>query len=116
MDGKVKWFNIKNHFGFIEGEDGKDYFVHMSALAPGTKLFENDQVSFEPVEGERGLQAQNVSKGEKTSSTTQEPEANKKIKEESEEESEEEVSKEEVSKEEVSKEEVSEDEKLPKKD
>lgn len=62
MNGKVKWFNAKNHFGFIEGEDGKDYFVHMSALKPGTKLFENDQVTFDPIEGERGLQAQNVSK------------------------------------------------------
>ena len=73
MNGKVKWFNAKNHFGFIEGEDGKDYFVHMTALKPGTKLFENDEVTFDPVEGERGLQAQNVSKTEEGSATESAP-------------------------------------------
>ena len=50
--GKVKWFNSKKRFGFIEPEDGsKDVFVHMSALeAAGIDtLNEGDEVSFEVV-------------------------------------------------------------------
>jgi CspA family cold shock protein len=50
--GKVKWFNSKKRFGFIEPEDGsKDVFVHISALeAAGIDtLNEGDEVSFEVV-------------------------------------------------------------------
>ena len=50
--GKVKWFNSKKRFGFIEPEDGsKDVFVHISALeAAGIEtLNEGDEVSFEVV-------------------------------------------------------------------
>ena len=50
--GKVKWFNSKKRFGFIEPEDGsQDVFVHMSALeAAGIEtLNEGDEVSFEVV-------------------------------------------------------------------
>ncbi len=50
--GKVKWFNSKKRFGFIEPEDGsKDVFVHMSALeAAGIEtLNEGDEVSFDVV-------------------------------------------------------------------
>ena len=50
--GKVKWFNSKKRFGFIEPEDGgKDVFVHISALetAGGESLNEGDEVTFEVV-------------------------------------------------------------------
>ena len=47
-------------YGFIVGNDGKEYFVHFSALGEGVFLKENDAVSFDPVESERGWQAQNV--------------------------------------------------------
>ena len=60
MEGKVKWFNRNKGYGFIEGDDGEEYFVHHSALAQGTFIQENDRVSFDPAETERGKQAQNV--------------------------------------------------------
>ena len=60
MEGTVKWFNRSKGFGFITGEDGVEYFVHHSALAEGKFLKDNDRVSFEPVDTERGKQSQNV--------------------------------------------------------
>lgn len=64
MQGKVKWFNAEKGYGFIEGEDGKDVFVHFSAIqTDGFKtLDEGQMVSFEVVEGARGPQAANVTK------------------------------------------------------
>lgn len=47
-------------FGFVTGEDGKDYFVHYTALKEGVTLHENDSVSFEPVQGDRGMKAEHV--------------------------------------------------------
>ena len=63
--GKVKWFNDAKGYGFIEQEgDGKDIFVHFSAIADeGFKsLKEGDEVSFEVSEGPKGPQAVNVVK------------------------------------------------------
>ncbi len=60
MEGTVKFFNRKKGFGFINGDDGKDYFVHFTGLTEGTFLRDNDKVSFEAVEGERGLKAEKV--------------------------------------------------------
>ncbi|MFA6461181.1 MAG: cold shock domain-containing protein [Candidatus Woesearchaeota archaeon] len=60
MQGTVKFFNRKKGFGFISGEDGKDYFVHFTSLAKGTFIRDNDVVSFDTGEGERGLKAENV--------------------------------------------------------
>lgn len=64
MQGKVKWFNAEKGYGFIEGEDGKDVFVHFSAIqSDGFKtLDEGQMVSFDVVEGARGPQAANVNK------------------------------------------------------
>jgi len=60
--GKVKWFNDKKGFGFIERESGDDVFVHFSAVQQdGFKsLEEGQEVEFEVVEGDRGPQAANV--------------------------------------------------------
>ncbi len=60
MEGTVKWFNSRKGFGFIKGTDDVDYFVHYTALEQGTFLRENDLVSFEPVETDKGMQAKNV--------------------------------------------------------
>ena len=60
MNGTVKFYNRKKVFGFISGEDGNDYFVHFTALPRGLSLRDNDKVSFDPAEGDRGLKAENV--------------------------------------------------------
>ena len=62
MEGTVKFFNEQKGFGFISGEDGKEYFVHLSGLAEGANLQENDSVTFEVEEGDRGPKAINVNK------------------------------------------------------
>jgi len=61
MNGIVKFFNGKKGFGFIKGDDDKDYFVHKTQLARGIFLKPDDQVTFEPNETERGPAAFNVS-------------------------------------------------------
>ena len=61
MKGTVKFFNEMKGFGFIAGEDGKEYFVHQSALQEGVVLHENDAVTFDVEEGDRGPKAVNVS-------------------------------------------------------
>ena len=60
--GKVKWFNAEKGFGFITSEEGKDIFVHFSAIAStGFKtLIEGQAVSFDIEEGQRGPSAVNV--------------------------------------------------------
>ena len=64
LKGTVKWFNESKGFGFIEQEEGKDVFVHYSAIAgSGFKtLNEGDKVRFEIVDGPKGPAAANVTK------------------------------------------------------
>lgn len=62
--GKVKWFNPEKGYGFIAQDDGRDVFVHYSAIQmEGFRtLDEGALVEFEVVEGARGPQAANVAK------------------------------------------------------
>jgi CspA family cold shock protein len=62
MKGTVKWFDVKKGFGFIQQEDGNDVFVHHSNISGnGFKVLEDgESVEFEVVEGDKGLQAENV--------------------------------------------------------
>jgi len=62
MKGTVKFFNGMKGFGFIAADDGKEYFVHQSALEEGVTLNENDAVEFEVEQGDRGPKAVNVKK------------------------------------------------------
>jgi CspA family cold shock protein len=62
MNGKVKFFNQMKGFGFIKGEDEQEYFVHQSAIPEGVTLQENDEVTFEVVQGDRGPKADKVMK------------------------------------------------------
>lgn len=64
LQGTVKWFNESKGFGFIEQEEGKDIFVHYSAIqGNGFKtLNEGDKVEFEVVDGPKGPAAANVNK------------------------------------------------------
>ena len=62
MKGKIKFFNESKGFGFIAGDDGKEYFVHTTGIAEGTSLSEGDSVTFEVEQGNKGPKAVKVSK------------------------------------------------------
>lgn len=60
MEGNVKFFNDEKKFGFIIGDDQKDYFVHITGLNDVTSLAIDERVSFDIEEGNKGLKAVNV--------------------------------------------------------
>jgi CspA family cold shock protein len=62
MKGNIKWYNARKGYGFITGEDGKEVFIHRTAISADTSLNEGDEVQFEVESSERGPQAKNVKK------------------------------------------------------
>ena len=60
--GVVKWFNDKKGYGFIQGDDGVDVFVHFTAiLGSGFRtLREGQRVEFDVIQGDKGPKAANV--------------------------------------------------------
>ena len=61
VKGTVKWFDSIKGFGFIEQEDGsKDVFVHMNNIQSQGGLREGDKVEYNVVNGQKGLNADNV--------------------------------------------------------
>lgn len=62
MKGNVKWYNSRKGYGFILCEDGKEVFVHRTALSMETPLNDGDAVEFDVETSDRGLQAKNVKK------------------------------------------------------
>ena len=64
MKGTVKWFNPKKGWGFIGGEDGRDYFAYFEDVQmEGYKtLGQNEEVTFKVVETEKGKKAVEIKK------------------------------------------------------
>jgi CspA family cold shock protein len=61
-EGTVKWFSNEKGYGFIEREAGDDVFVHHSAITMDgyRTLTEGQRVEFDVEQGDKGLQAKNV--------------------------------------------------------
>lgn len=66
IQGEVKWFDPKKGYGFIVGPESQDVFVHFSQiLGDGFRsLKDGEQVEYELVEGDKGLQAKEVKRVE----------------------------------------------------
>ena len=61
MIGKVKWYNIKQGYGFIKGEDGNDAFIHKSNLPFWTiYLKTGDKIRYIPKKSNKGWEATEV--------------------------------------------------------
>lgn len=68
LTGTVKWFSNPKGYGFIEDENGRDLFVHYTAIEGSgfRSLDEGESVEFEVAETDRGLQAQDVTRTDQT--------------------------------------------------
>ena len=60
LEGSVKFFNPNKNFGFITGDDGKEYYVHESSLKEGVTIEADDRVSFKVVQDPKGPKAEEV--------------------------------------------------------
>ena len=60
ISGTVKSWNQSQGWGFIEGDDGEDYFIHASKVRKGQSISHHSRVKFDVSQGQRGLEAENV--------------------------------------------------------
>jgi|TARA_B110000914_G_C15343906_1_gene390576 CspA family cold shock protein len=60
-NGKVKFYNREKKFGFIIGDDGKDYFFHDTGVSNEIYLRDGDKVEFKIIDGDRGKKAVDIS-------------------------------------------------------
>ena len=60
LSGKIKVWNQGNGWGFIEGEDGEDYFLNIKNLRAGQAIRVGLRVKFDTEESQQGSQAVNV--------------------------------------------------------
>ena len=60
ISGTVKSWDSSQGWGFIEGDDGEDYFLHASKVRPGQSVCNNSRVKFDVTQGQRGPEAENV--------------------------------------------------------
>ena len=60
ISGTIKNWNPSQGWGFIEGEDGEDYFFHASKIRSGQSICNKSRVKFDVFQGQRGPEAQNV--------------------------------------------------------
>ena len=60
ISGTVKNWNPSKGWGFIEGDDGEDYFLHQSKIRSGQSVSKNSRVKFDVSQGQRGPEAENV--------------------------------------------------------
>ena len=60
LKGIVKKYDRDKGWGFIESEDGEDYFFHISNLRSGQRVENDSRVKFDSSEGQRGPEAENI--------------------------------------------------------
>ena len=60
INGTVKTWSPSKGWGFIEGDDGEDYFIHISKVRKGQSLNHDSRVKFDVSQGPRGPEAENV--------------------------------------------------------
>ncbi|MDA3855150.1 MAG: cold shock domain-containing protein [Candidatus Woesearchaeota archaeon] len=60
MKGTIKWYRKEKGYGFITGEDEKDYFLHLTALPQNVDNVEGKEVEFEVETTQRGVQATKI--------------------------------------------------------
>tara|TARA_Y100001970_G_C14205583_1_gene843743 strand:- start:635 stop:829 length:195 start_codon:yes stop_codon:yes gene_type:complete len=59
--GTIKLWKEKEGWGFIEGDDGEDYFINISNVRVGQQLKINNRVKFDIFQGQKGPEAENLS-------------------------------------------------------
>ena len=60
ISGKIKMWKEVEGWGFIEGDDGEDYFINISNVRMGHNIQLNSRVKFDVFQGQRGPEAENI--------------------------------------------------------